>query len=148
MMASPILTEEEADTLRRGSAPYGGSWFAYDLDTELTKARERERIRERAKVRLQREAERLQAETDPYRSIAYGTGRPVAQPPRGANVGVPTPEALRRHAERFGKEGIQEVADLYGVDLEARSAVRQPKKPRSPARRASAMKNAIQEVGV
>jgi hypothetical protein len=119
-MTVDLLTAEELETLREGSAPYGGSWFAYagqdspesrtalDFETELTNARERERIRDRAKVRLAREADRL----------FWLREFPNA----------PTPEALRKHAEKFGKEGVQEVADLYGIDLQGRSKVRSPKR--------------------
>jgi hypothetical protein len=107
------------------SVVYGGNPLAYDFEAELTKARERERIQERAKVRRARETER----------IFWLREFPTA----------PTPEALRRHAERFGKEGVQEIADLYGVDLEARTEVRRPRRLTSgqSARRTTRAREAI-----
>jgi hypothetical protein len=121
-----ILTADEAEVLRRGSAPYGGSRYGYDFETELAKTRDRERVRERAKARLAQEPDRL------FWLCEFPA--------------PPTPEALRRQ-ERFGKEGVQETADVYGVDLTARTEVRQPKKVRSQARRSRAMKNTMREVG-
>jgi hypothetical protein len=98
------LTADEAAALRHGSAPYGGSHLCYDFMAELTKARERERIRERTNGRLEREAV----------GLFWLSEFPTA----------PTPEAFHRHAERFGKGGVQEIADLYGVDLAAGTEVR------------------------
>jgi hypothetical protein len=40
----------------------------------------------------------------------------------------PTPEGLRRHAQRFGAECVQEIADAYGVDLTATTEARTPKR--------------------
>lgn len=37
---------------------------------------------------------------------------------------APTPEALRKHAERFGPEGVEEIADAYGIDVHGSTAVR------------------------
>jgi hypothetical protein len=36
----------------------------------------------------------------------------------------PTPEALRKHAERFGAAALPEVADAYGVDRKSSTPVR------------------------
>jgi hypothetical protein len=85
---------------------YGGNPFASDFEAELPKPGVRERIWERAKVRLA-------PETDPLFLFSV---LPVP----------PTPEGLQRHAEKFGMEAVQEVADMYGVDLTARTEIRRP----------------------
>jgi hypothetical protein len=50
---------------------------------------------------------------------------------------APTPEALRRHAERYGPEGVQEIADAYGVDLTETTKVRKRTTSSSVRRRLS-----------
>jgi hypothetical protein len=41
---------------------------------------------------------------------------------------APTPEDLRKYDERFGSEGVQEIADAYGVDLNASTPARRPER--------------------
>lgn len=50
---------------------------------------------------------------------------------------APTPEELRRRAQRFGPEYVQEVADALGVDLTASTEARKPKRLTSTQQRRS-----------
>jgi hypothetical protein len=74
---------------------YGSDPFAYDFPAAFAAARAREG--ERARVRVAAANER---------EFWVRLGWPV-----------PSRERLRRHGERFGREGVDEVAAVYGVDL-------------------------------
>lgn len=96
------LTPEEIDFgWVEHAQHYGGNWFAYNFETALTEADERAKERKRA-------AKQLTADDEAEATrLCWLTHFPEA----------PTPEALRRHGERFGPEGVQQIADVYGVDL-------------------------------
>lgn len=66
-----------------------------------------------------------------YRQTTYGTGRPAKTKPLGRIVSsTPTAEQLRKHAERFGPEGVAEIAAAYGIDMSAKSIAPKPKRRR------------------
>jgi hypothetical protein len=95
-----------------------GDPFAYDVDSALAAARQRSRERGE-----QRKTEGASADHRYW----------LTQFPE-----VPRPERLRRHAERFGAEGIEEIADAYGVDLTATTRARTPKRlPAGKSKRAT-----------
>ncbi len=71
---------------------YGSDPFAYDFEAELAKAKARE---PRAGLTAEQRYWRLHF--------------PQA----------PTEEALRKHARRFGREGVSEIADAYGMTATA-----------------------------
>jgi hypothetical protein len=77
--------------------------YGYDFKVELAAAKKRQVARNQEKAARAREAE-----------LALQRTFWLSQFPD-----APTPEALRRHGERLGWEGVQEVADAYSVDLTA-----------------------------
>lgn len=86
---------------------YASDPLAYDFDQALTDARRRTKDRSERKWREFEVADRI------YWLKEFPE--------------TPTPEGLRKHATRYGSEGVQEVADAYGLDLNATTKARAPK---------------------
>jgi hypothetical protein len=87
---------------------YASDSLAYNFDAALNDARRRE------KERAQRDGNEVKI----AERIFWLSPFPEA----------PTPEGLRRHTERFGSDGVAEVAAVYGVDLTATTKPRTPKR--------------------
>jgi hypothetical protein len=123
--------------------------------TDLAAARERAKARQEARARLERSADkaywnltRKNCGRDPF--ISYGippklnqhfqrTGKgTMFEPPSRLDpekvilMGeyAPTAERLHRHAERFGPEGVQEIADVYGVNMRVKKAIKKAPRQR------------------
>jgi hypothetical protein len=92
------------------SPAYGGDPFAYDFQAALEQAKERQRTK------------RKRAEHEFTNAAAVCTRQ---QSPKS-----PTGEQLRRHADRFGPDGVNETAVVYGVDLRVYETERREKRHR------------------
>jgi hypothetical protein len=122
------------DSHRRFSLPvYGGDWFAYDFDPALAAVPAPRSIRS---PRGQIAGNYLQQFWRSRRRSEAQQHRVVHHPDGGLSVpSMPvTAEALLRHAEKFGWDGVKEVARWEGIELERGTPRRNEKRIRGVQR--------------